>query len=172
MSSRTLGGAASAASISSHGDGLLVLLDVLEEGNSALKLPAVDGLGGLASVLERHSEVGTAGAGRLRGLDLGGSVSNLYEKKKPESAMAHLQNPCHQSHHKHSGFGSMRTFRQKLHQQVRDNSYNMNILLFLMMAIDGGSQLLTISATWVVSDGFDDERGLAGVKLRNSELLP
>jgi hypothetical protein len=66
----------------------------------------------------------------------------------------------------------MRTFRQKLHQQVRDNSYNMNILLFLMMAIDGGSQLLTISATWVVSDGFDDERGLAGVKLRNSELLP
>jgi len=71
-----LGGAASAAGISSHGDGLLVLLDVLEEGNSALKLPAVDGLGGLASVLERHSEVGTAGAGRLRGLDLGGSVSN------------------------------------------------------------------------------------------------
>lgn len=41
-----------------------------------------------------------------------------------------------------------------------------------MMAVDGGSQLLTISATWVVSDGFDDERGLAGVKLRNSELLP
>lgn len=71
-----LGGAASAAGISSHGDGLLVLLDVLEEGNSTLKLPAVDGLGGLASVLERHSEVGTAGAGRLRGLDLGGSVSN------------------------------------------------------------------------------------------------
>jgi hypothetical protein len=71
-----LGGAASAAGVSSHGDGLLVLLNVLEEGNSALKLPAVDGLGGLASVLERNSEVGTASAGRLRGLDLGGSVSN------------------------------------------------------------------------------------------------
>jgi hypothetical protein len=71
-----LGGAASGAGVSSHGDGLLVLLDVLEEGNSALKLPAVDGLGGLAGVLEGHSEVGTAGAGRLRGLDLGGSVSN------------------------------------------------------------------------------------------------
>lgn len=71
-----LGGAASGAGVSSHGDSLLVLLDVLEEGNSALKLPAVDGLGGLASVLERNSEVGTASAGRLRGLDLGGSVSN------------------------------------------------------------------------------------------------
>jgi len=71
-----LGGAASAAGISSHGDSLLLLLDVLEEGDGTLKLPTVDGLGGLASVLERHSEVGTAGAGRLRGLDLGGSVSN------------------------------------------------------------------------------------------------
>jgi len=71
-----LGGATSAAGVSSHGDGLLVLLNVLEEGNSALKLPAVDGLGGLASVLEGHSEIGTASAGRLRGLDLGGSVSN------------------------------------------------------------------------------------------------
>ena len=83
---RTLGGAASGAGVSSHGDGLLVLLDVLEEGNSALKLPAVDGLGGLASVLERNSEVGTASAGRLRGLDLGGSVSNLFKWKKPSQS--------------------------------------------------------------------------------------
>lgn len=86
LEGRTLGGSASAAGISSHGDGLLVLLDVLEESNSALKLPAVDGLGGLASVLEGHSEVGTAGAGRLRGLNLGGSVSNLCAKKKEEAS--------------------------------------------------------------------------------------
>lgn len=72
-----LGSAASATGISSHGDGLLVLLDVLEELDSSLQLPAVDGLGGLAGVLERNSEVGTAGAGRLRGLNLVGGVSNL-----------------------------------------------------------------------------------------------
>jgi len=77
ISGRTLGAAAGAAGISSHGDSLLVLLDVLEEGNSALQLPAVDGLGGLAGVLEGDSQVGTAGAGRLGGLDLGRGVSNL-----------------------------------------------------------------------------------------------
>lgn len=75
--SRTLGGSASAAGISSHGDGLGVLLDVLEEGHSALQLPAVNGLGGLAGVLEGHSEVGTAGAGRLGRLNLSRGVSNL-----------------------------------------------------------------------------------------------
>lgn len=79
---RTLGGAASAAGISSHGDGLLVLLDVLEELDSSLQLPAVDGLSGLSGVLEGNSEVGTAGAGRLRGLDLGRGVSNLNIRKK------------------------------------------------------------------------------------------
>lgn len=54
-----------------------MLLDVLEELDSSLQLPAVDGLGGLAGVLERNSEVGTAGAGRLGGLNLVGGVSNL-----------------------------------------------------------------------------------------------
>lgn len=92
LEGRTLGGSASAAGISSHGDSLLVLLNVLEESNSALKLPAVDGLGGLASVLEGHSEVGTAGAGRLRGLNLGGSVSNLCCEEKSQSAVACSQN--------------------------------------------------------------------------------
>jgi hypothetical protein len=75
---RTLGTAASATGISSHGDGLLVLLHILEESNSALQLPAVDGLSGLAGVLEGNSQVGTAGAGRLGGLDLGRGVSNLF----------------------------------------------------------------------------------------------
>jgi len=71
-----LGGAASRAGVAAHGDGLLVLLDVLEEGDGALELPAVDGLGGLAGVLEGDAEVGTAGAGRLGGLDLGGGVAD------------------------------------------------------------------------------------------------
>ena len=67
--------------ISAEGDSLLVLLDVLEEGDGTLELPAVDGLGSLTSVLERGSEVGTASAGRLGGLDLSRSVSSLYSKK-------------------------------------------------------------------------------------------
>lgn len=73
----TLSSSTGAAGISSHGDGLLVLLDVLEEGHGALELPAIDGLGGLAGVLEGHTKVSTAGAGRLRGLDLGRGVSDL-----------------------------------------------------------------------------------------------
>lgn len=75
---RTLRSAADGAGISAEGDGLLLLLDVLKESDSTLQLPAVDGLGGLAGVLERNSEVGTAGAGRLGGSDLGGSVPNLF----------------------------------------------------------------------------------------------
>lgn len=84
---RTLGASTNAASKSSHGNSLLVLLDVLEEGNSALELPAVDGLGGLAGVLERNSEIGTAGAGRFRGLNLSCGVSNLsWERRKCQSS--------------------------------------------------------------------------------------
>lgn len=60
---RTLGGSADAASVSSESNGLLVLLDVLEELDSAVQLPAVDGLGGLPGVLEGDSQVSTAGAG-------------------------------------------------------------------------------------------------------------
>ncbi len=77
MCVRTLGCAAGATGISSHGNGLLVFLDILEEGDGALKLPAVDGLGRLAGVLEGDAEVGTAGAGRFRGLDLSRCVSDL-----------------------------------------------------------------------------------------------
>lgn len=75
---RTLSSAANGASVAAHGDSLRLLLDVLKELDGALQLPAVDGLGGLAGVLEGHSEVGTAGAGRLGGSDLGGSVPNLF----------------------------------------------------------------------------------------------
>lgn len=65
-------------------------LDVLEESDGALELPAVDGLGGLAGVLERAAEVGTAGAGRLRGLDLGGGVTDLFREFLSVSALRHL----------------------------------------------------------------------------------
>jgi hypothetical protein len=63
--SLALGSAASAAGVPPHGDSLLVLLDILEELDGALELPAVDGLGGLVGVLERNSEVRAAGTGRL-----------------------------------------------------------------------------------------------------------
>lgn len=72
-----LGGAADGAGVAAEGDGLLLLGDVLEEGDGALELPAVDGLGGLTGVLEGHTEVGTARAGRLRGGDLLSGVANL-----------------------------------------------------------------------------------------------
>ena len=77
----TLSGASSSTGVSAHGDSLLVLLNVLEELHGALKLPSVDGLGGLTSVLERNTEIGTAGASRLRRVDFGGSVSNLEGRK-------------------------------------------------------------------------------------------
>lgn len=83
-SSRTLGSAADGATVAAHGDSLALLLDVLEELDGALELPAVDGLGGLAGVLEGHTQVGTAGAGRLGGNDLGGSVPNLFGAKKEQ----------------------------------------------------------------------------------------
>lgn len=52
-------------------------LDVLEVLEGAGDLPAVDGLGGLAGVLERNTEVGTASAGGLGRLDFGGGVTDL-----------------------------------------------------------------------------------------------
>ena len=74
---RTLSSTASAPGISPHGHGLAVLLDVLEEGDSALELPAVDGLGSLARVLVGDTQVRAPGAGALRGFDVGGGVADL-----------------------------------------------------------------------------------------------
>lgn len=76
-----MGSAADRASVAAEGDGLGLLLDVLEELEGALQLPSVDGLGGLAGVLEGDTEVGTAGAGRFGGNDLSGSVPNLFVDK-------------------------------------------------------------------------------------------
>lgn len=56
----TLGSTASAPGISSHWDSLALVLDVLEVFAGAAELPAVDGLGGLARVLEGNPEVGAA----------------------------------------------------------------------------------------------------------------
>lgn len=55
-------------------------LDVLEVGERAGELPAVDGLSSLARVLVRDTEVGAARAGGLGGLEVGGGVSDLVEE--------------------------------------------------------------------------------------------
>ena len=73
----TLCGATSAPGISPHGDGLDVTLDILEVLDGALELPAVDGLGGLAGVLERDTEVRATSAGGLGSFDVGGGVTDL-----------------------------------------------------------------------------------------------
>jgi hypothetical protein len=87
-----LGGAANGTAVAAHGNGLALGHDVLEELDRALKLPAVDGLSGLASVLERNTEVGTAGAGRLGRLDLSRSVSDLVIEEKEKCQLLLSQN--------------------------------------------------------------------------------
>jgi len=66
----------SSASVSPHGDGLLVLNDVIEERLCPLELPSIDGLSGLSGVLEAHTQVGAARAGALRWVDLRRCVSD------------------------------------------------------------------------------------------------
>lgn len=73
----TLGGATSAPGIASHWNSLGVALDVLEVLDGALELPAIDGLGGLAGILEGDTEVRAPGAGGFAVLDLGSCVANL-----------------------------------------------------------------------------------------------
>lgn len=72
---RTLRSTASAPSISPHRHRLSVVLDILEVGHGAGELPAIDGLGGLAGVLEGDAQIRAAGARRFGGLDGGSSVS-------------------------------------------------------------------------------------------------
>ena len=73
----TLRSAAGAASVPPHGNGLLVLDDIAEEGEGTLKTPSVDGLGSLAGVLERGAEVAAASPGGLCVVDRGGCVADL-----------------------------------------------------------------------------------------------
>lgn len=77
--SRTLRSTASAPGISAHWHGLDMALHILEVGEGAGDLPAVDGLGGLAGVLVGDTEVGAAGACGLRGLEVGGCVADLMK---------------------------------------------------------------------------------------------
>lgn len=91
--SLTLSGASSGTGVAPHGNGLLVVEDVAEVGEGALKLPSVDGLGGLAGVLERNTEVGAASAGALCVVEVGCSVTNLRQQLISHSrlAAAHLR---------------------------------------------------------------------------------
>lgn len=91
---RTLGGTADGAAVASHGDGLLLLADILEELLGALELPAVDGLSSLAGVLERNTEVRAARAGGLRRGNLSRSVPNLEVEKREASVSEIPSNFC------------------------------------------------------------------------------
>lgn len=74
----TLCGSASAASVSSHWDSLLQFLNILKVLDGALEFPAVDGLGGLAGVLEADSEVAATALCRFgAGNAVGGGVADL-----------------------------------------------------------------------------------------------
>lgn len=66
-----LSAATGATSVPPHWNCLLVLLHILEEGHSALQLPAVDYLSRFAGVLERYPEVRAASSSRLLGRDRG-----------------------------------------------------------------------------------------------------
>lgn len=81
----TLSTATSAASEPPHGDTFGLDLDVLEELEGALKLHALDGLGGLTGILEADTQVRAPGAGALRGRNLLSGVTDLMVK--PASAV-------------------------------------------------------------------------------------
>ena len=86
----TLCSTSSSASVSPHGDGLLVLNDVIEERLCPLELPSIDGLSGLSGVLEAHTQVGAARAGALRWVDLRRCVSDLQSSVSMHSSGAEV----------------------------------------------------------------------------------
>lgn len=71
-----LSGSADTASKSSEGNSTLLLRDSLEVGKGLVDVPTADGDGGLVGVLERNTEVGTAGRGALSRVDRGRSVTS------------------------------------------------------------------------------------------------
>lgn len=89
MGIRTLGSTASAPSIAPHGHGFGVVLDVLEVGQGAAELPAIDGLGRLAGVLEGDTEVGAASARALGRVDVGGCVADLCRREWGGQSLSH-----------------------------------------------------------------------------------
>lgn len=80
----TLSGSPCAAGVPLHGNRLCVPNDVVEVCDGALELPTVDGLGGLAGVLEGDTEVGATGASGFGGgnATLGGCVADLDEVER------------------------------------------------------------------------------------------
>lgn len=68
--------------ISPHRHRLGVPNHIVQVGDGALELPAVDGLGGFTCVLEGNAEVGAAGAGGFRGLEVRGCVSDLKKRRR------------------------------------------------------------------------------------------
>ena len=76
--SLTLGSAAGRTGISAHGNGLLVIDDILEVDESTLQLPSVDRLGSLAGVLEADAEVRAPSAGALCVGDCVCGVTDLF----------------------------------------------------------------------------------------------
>ena len=94
ISVHTLCSTSGPTSVSSHGNSLLVCLDILEECNSSTQLPSVDRLGRFPGVLlftsapssagigntpylEGNPQVGTASPRRLGWVYLGGGVADL-----------------------------------------------------------------------------------------------
>ena len=73
----TLSSSSSTTSIPPHWNSLLMVLDILEVGKRLLELPAVDGLGGFAGVLEGDTEVRASRACRFGGRDFCRCVSDL-----------------------------------------------------------------------------------------------
>lgn len=78
IESLTLCSATSGTSISAHGNGLLVIDDIVEVDESTLQFPSVDRLGSLAGVLEADAEVGAPSAGALCVGDCVCGVTDLF----------------------------------------------------------------------------------------------
>lgn len=74
----TLRSASLATGVPPHRDDLGLGGDIVEEGQGALQLHAVDGLGGLVGVLEGDTQVRAAGAGALSGRDFLSGVADLH----------------------------------------------------------------------------------------------
>ena len=73
----TLCGPSSSAGVPPHGNGLPVLLDIVEKGDGAVELHARDSLRCLAGVLEGDSEERTTAIGRFGRVAGSGGVTDL-----------------------------------------------------------------------------------------------
>jgi hypothetical protein len=93
----TLSAAASGAGESPERNDLGLGLNVLKEGKGTLQLHAVDGLGGLAGVLEADTQVRAPSAGALSGRDILSSVTDLIDKTHQHSSPTDFLDSKHNS---------------------------------------------------------------------------